>query len=289
MRDFDYLEPTRADEVCALLRSHGEDARLIAGGTALMLALRQRLVMPAALISLAKVASLREIVAHDTHLHIGAGCTHTAIATDAAVRAIVPTFAQLEGKLANAQVRNQGTLGGNLAYADPTTDPPGCLVAMGARAVVHGPSGERTLPMSAFLVDYFETALQPDEVLVAVQVPRPGAQARTTYLRHLRTPADHRPMANVSVHTDTGADGQPVCRVVVAAATPLPWSVPHADQLCDPQVRLRQLEDFAAQAAADMAPLSDTRCEPAYRRDVVRVLLTRALARHFSLEDGVTP
>ena len=282
MRDFDYLSPTRLDEVCGLLQSHGDEARLIAGGTALILALRQRLVMPEALISLAQVDGLRDIAVESGHLRIGACCTHTQVATSTAVQQHAPALALLAGKLANPQVRHQGTLGGNLAYADPTTDPPGCLLAMNARVVLHGPQGERTLAMDDFLTDYFETALRPDEMLARIDVPLASAQGRTTYLRHLRTLADHRPMANVSVHSDVS----PVFRVVVAAATPMPWAVPFASDWIGTAPTAARIADFAATVAADMDPLTDNRCDNDYRRDVVRVLVSRALHRHFDLDPG---
>lgn len=285
MRDFDYLSPTRLDEVCGLLQAHGDNARLIAGGTALILALRQRLVMPEALISLAQVRGLRDIAVSDGQLRIGACCTHTQIATAAVVQQHAPALAMLAGKLANPQVRHQGTLGGNLAYADPTTDPPGCLLAMNAQAVLHGPEGARTLALGDFLTDYFETALRADEVLARIDVPLPSAQGRTTYLRHLRTLADHRPMANVSVHSDASATGA-VFRVVVAAATPLPWSVPFASDWLTTAPNATRIADFASAVANDMAPLNDNRCDSGYRREVVRVLLRRALHRHFDLDTG---
>ena len=286
MRDFDYLSPARLDEVCGLLQSHGDEARLIAGGTALILALRQRLVMPEALISLAQVDGLREISVEAGHLRIGAGCTHTQVATSAAVQQHAPALALLAGKLANPQVRHQGTLGGNLAYADPTTDPPGCLLAMNAQVVLHGPQGERMLPMDDFLTDYFETALRPDEVLARVDVPQSSAQGRTTYLRHLRTLADHRPMANVSVHSDGTPGSSSVFRVVIAAATPLPWSVPFASDWIGTEPTAARIADFAATVATDMDPLTDNRCDSGYRREVVRVLVSRALHRHFDLNPG---
>ena len=287
MHDFDYLAPTRTEEVCRLLQQHGDEARVIAGGTALILALRQRLVMPTALVSLAGVATLRQIAVDNGQLHIGACCTHTQIASSAIVQQHAPALAMLAGKLANPQVRHQGTLGGNLVYADPTTDPPGCLLAMNAQVVLHGPAGERHLRIEEFLTDYFETALQPNEVLTRIAIPLASSQAQTTYLRHLRTPADHRPMANVTVHSDTTPTG-PVFRVVVGAATPMPWSVPFASDWIGVAPNAARVHDFATQVAAQMDALSDTRCEPHYRRDVVRVLTARALERHFSLDTRST-
>jgi carbon-monoxide dehydrogenase medium subunit len=284
MRDFDFIEPTQANEVSALLAEHGDDARLIAGGTALLLALRQRLVIPQTLISLGRVQGLSDITCDGDHLSIGACATHSQIAASDLVQRHAPTLALLEAQLANEQVRNQGTLGGNLAYADPTTDPPGCLVALNAQVVLQGTQGTRQMGMDDFLTDYFETALQQDEILARVLIPIGATPGRTTYLRHLRTPADHRPMANVSVFTQ-GSDNSPI-RVVLAAATPMPWSVPFADQLLRTPLRAQDIRDFAGQAAQEMQALSDARCGSDYRREVMRVLLSRALERHFSVVQG---
>jgi carbon-monoxide dehydrogenase medium subunit len=287
MRDFDYLEPTQAHGVCDLLAMHGDEARLIAGGTALLLALRQRLVMPQTLISLGRVAGLSDITLEGEVLSIGACATHSQIAASPLVQQHAPTLAFLEGQLANEQVRNQGTLGGNLAYADPTTDPPGCLLALNAHVVLQGQQGHRQMGMDAFLTDYFETALQQDEILTRVLIPISSTPGRNTYLRHLRTPADHRPMANVSVFTQGEGTDNPQIRVVLAAATPMPWSVPFADELLRSPLRAQDVDDFAGQATQEMQALSDARCGSDYRREVMRVLLTRSLTRHFSEQQGV--
>lgn len=283
MHECEFHEPSQVQEACQLASQWGEDARLIAGGTALILALRQRLVQARHLISLARIDALHGVQIEGDQLVIGACATHTQVAQSAEVRAHQPAFAHLVANLANEQVRNQGTLGGNLAYADPTTDPPGCLLALGAQVELQGPAGLRRLPMSEFLVDYFETALQPGELLTRILVPVKQPGQHTTYVRHLRTPADHRPMANVSVFTQAKGHQVTEVRVVVGAATPVPWLVePATDALVGQAWTESRIEALAREASQTMDALSDTRCDADYRREVVRVLISRSLQTHWT-------
>jgi carbon-monoxide dehydrogenase medium subunit len=289
MHDFDYLEPETIDEACAALAAGDEDTRVIAGGTALTLALRQRLVMPARVVSLARVKALRGIVRADNgEITIGACTCHAEIAQSSLVAEHQPMLARMAGILANPQVRNQGTLGGNLCYADPSTDPPGCLLAMEAQVVLRSTAGERRLPMSAFLVDYFETALLPGEILTSIVLPSPSAGARGTYARHLRTAAEHRPMANVSICSAGPLDRPTRVRLVVAAATPIPTLIEAARMLDDAVPTRAAIQSLARSAAMAIEPLSDARADGEYRRTVVKVLAERALGAHFGLEGDVS-
>ena len=284
MHDFDYLEPTTLDEVCQLMAQWGDDARLMAGGTALMLALRQRLASPARLVSVARVPELRGIhVGADQVLTIGAFTTHSEVAQSALIQQHSPMLSAMALQVANWQVRNQGTIGGNLCYADPATDPPGCLLALGAEVLLQGSTQQRILPMSEFLVDYYETALQADEVLVAIRLPASKANTRGSYRRHLKTPADHRPLVNVSVlSTQSGNDIDALC-LVVGASTPLPARLAAANALVGQTPTPLLIQSVAQAAAQEIDALSDARASADYRRDMVRVLVARALSDHFNL------
>jgi carbon-monoxide dehydrogenase medium subunit len=284
MHDFDYLEPTTLPEVCQLMAQWGDEARLMAGGTALMLALRQRLVSPSRLVSVAGVPELRGIhVGADQGVSIGAFTTHSEVAQSSHIQQHYPMLSSMASQVANWQVRNQGTIGGNLCYADPATDPPGCLLALGAEVVLQGPVQQRVLPMSAFLVDYYETALQADEVLVAIRLPPPQAHTRGSYLRHLKTSADHRPLVNVSITSSQNGHAIDQVCLVVGASTPFPVSLPSAQVLVGQDPSLSLFESVAQAAAQEIDALSDARASADYRREVVRVLVARALSNHFNL------
>jgi carbon-monoxide dehydrogenase medium subunit len=287
MRDFDWIEPDSAEAACAALARYGDEARLIAGGTALVIALRERIVLPQALVSLARIEPLRVLEPDPAGgLTLGAGLRHVEIAQSVLVRERYPMLAELASVLANPQVRHQGTLGGNLCYADPSTDPPGCLLALGAEVTLQGVTGQRRLPLSAFLVDYFETALAPDELLVSVHLPVPAAGFKGSYARHLRTAAEHRPMANVSVVSEGPLESPTAVRIAIGAATPYPVLAPEAATLAGTAPDARRLGEVAAGVADAIDAISDARADAAYRRKVVRALLARTLERHFGLDGG---
>lgn len=284
MHDFDYLEPDSLRDVCQLTNQWGEDARLIAGGTALMLALRQRLVSPSCLISVARVPELRGIHFDSEHrLVIGAFTTHSEVAQSSHIREHYPVLASMASQVANWQVRNQGTIGGNLCYADPATDPPGCLLALGAEVVLQGVDQQRVLPISEFLVDYYETALQEGEVLVAIRLPAVKSNSHASYLRYLKTLADHRPLVNVSIASVKAGSSIGDVSLVVGAATPFPKRLKAATDLVGQTPSLPLIQSVADAAAQEIDALSDARATADYRRDLVRVLVARALSQHFHL------
>ncbi|MBO9515010.1 MAG: xanthine dehydrogenase family protein subunit M [Variovorax sp.] len=293
MRDFDYLEPTTVDEASRMLGDLGDDGRAIAGGTALMLGMRQRMLSPTHLVSLARIEALRGID-FDPHkgLRIGALSRHTDVANSAIVQKHYPVLASMASRVANPQVRNQGTIGGNLCYADPSTDPPGCLMALDAQVVLGSARGERVLGIEEFLVDYYVTALEPDEMVVEIRVPPLAAGTTGVYTRFLRTAAEHRPLASVAFVARR--DGQ-LCRdakLSVGASTPIPTRLRRAEAFLEGRTVTAQVAAEAAEiVAADIEPVSDARGSADFRRDMVRVVARRTVAALFGLDinEGAMP
>lgn len=288
MREFEFLEPATVEEASRLLAQHGDDARAYAGGTALILALRQRLVSPTHVVSLARLEALRGI-AFDvgTGLRIGALTRHAELAGSALVMRHYPMLARMAAHLANPQVRNQGTLGGNLCYADPATDPPTCLLALDAEIEIASTRGTRRLAMADFVVDYYTTALEPDELVVAVHVPVPPPGFAGAYTRFLRTSAEHRPLVNVAVTARREGARCVDARVAVGASTPIPARVPRAEVLLESgEVTPALVAEAAAAAAQDIFALSDGRGDEAYRRAMVRVVARRTMHTLFGLPDA---
>ncbi|MBL8382124.1 MAG: xanthine dehydrogenase family protein subunit M [Burkholderiales bacterium] len=285
MRDFEFLEPADVAEASRMLAAHGEDCRAYAGGTALLLALRQRLVAPTHLVSLGRIPALSGVrFDAAAGLRIGALTRHAELAAAPEVLRHYPMLAGMAAHLANPQVRNQGTLGGNLCYADPATDPPTCLLGLDAEVEIASARGTRRLPIGDFFVDYYTTALAPDEILVAVHVPPPAADAIGRYTRFLRTPAEHRPLVNVAVTARRSGGAATAVRVAVGASTPIPARVPRAEALLEGRAVTAELAAAAAAAAADdIFAVSDGRGDEAYRRAMVRVVLRRTLAALFDL------
>jgi aerobic carbon-monoxide dehydrogenase medium subunit len=289
MRPFDYLQPTSIEEASQLLADYGDDARVFAGGTALMLVMRQRMLNPRALVSLDKLPNLRGITFNsDTGLEIGALSLHTDVANHSVIRQHFPMLAHMATHLANPQVRNQGTIGGNLCYADPATDPPGCLMALNAKVVLQSSRGKRTLKMEEFLTDYYTTALAPDELLVAVKIPPPIQNCISHYTRFRRTAAEHRPILNVSFHAlkSNRSEGTFVddVRLVVAASTPMPTRLQKTESLLSTEPISEGLIEKAAKLASEEANvMSDQRGSEDYRRQMIQVVTRRSLHAAFGL------
>jgi aerobic carbon-monoxide dehydrogenase medium subunit len=282
MHGFDYLQPSSIEHASDLLAGYGDDARVFAGGTALMLVMRQRMLNPKVLVSLDKLVSLRGISFDDAKgLRIGALSLHNDVASHHLVQKHYPMLAHMAAHLANPQVRNQGTLGGNLCYADPATDPPGCLMALDASVVLQSSRGKRILPMEDFITDYYATAIAPDELLVAILLPPPTLNSVSRYTRFRRTAAEHRPMLNVSFHAHRlGQDATRLSnvRLVVAASTPMPIRLNQAEALLASGPLSESLIAEVAKVASEQANvLSDQRGSESYRREMIQVVTRRAL------------
>ncbi|MEJ7686472.1 MAG: xanthine dehydrogenase family protein subunit M [Variovorax sp.] len=286
MRDFDFLQPASVSEVTRMLADLGDECRVIAGGTALMLAMRQRMLTPTHLISLAALQSLRGIEYDETRgLRIGALALHAEVARSPSVQAYYPMLASMASRVANPQVRNQGTIGGNLCYADPATDPPGCLMALDAEVVITGTRGERVMGVEEFFVDYFTTALEPDELLSEIRIAPPEAGTAGVYSRFLRTAAEHRPLASVALLARRSGATCHHIRIAVGASTPIPLRLRRAEAfLKGRDVTVDLADEMADIVAADIEPISDQRGAADYRRDMVRVIARRSLLELFDLD-----
>ncbi|WP_042877850.1 FAD binding domain-containing protein [Cupriavidus necator] len=283
MRDFEFLEPATVAEASRMLADLGDNCRIFAGGTALMLGMRQRMLTPSHLVSLGRLDALRGI-SFDARegLRIGALTLHAEVARSPLVQAHYPMLASMAARVANPQVRNQGTLGGNLCYADPATDPPGCLMALGAQIVVSGGNGERVIDIEDFLVDYYVTALAPDEVVTQIRLPAPDAGADGRYARFLRTAAEHRPLASVALAVRREGTFCVEARLAVGASTPIPARLRRAEALLSGKAVTADLaEEAAAIVAADINAVSDMRGSESYRREMVRVVARRTIAELF--------
>ena len=290
MHEFEWLEPTSVADAGHLLAELGDDARAWAGGTALILAMRQRMLAPTHVVSLAGIAALRGI-GFDTQqgLRVGALTRHSELAASALVRRHYPMLADLASRMANPQVRNQGTLGGNICYADPATDPPTCLMALSASLLLEGPHGQRVLAIEDFLVDYYTTALQPGELVVEIRVPPPVGGSDGRYERFLRTAAEHRPLVNVALHARREGGFCHTARLVVGASVAVPARQHGAEQMLAGQTVTPELAAAVAdRVAGDITPLSDLRGDGEYRRAMVRVVTRRTLHTLFGLPGEIS-
>jgi carbon-monoxide dehydrogenase medium subunit len=268
-----------------MLVDSGEESRIFAGGTALLLALRQRMITPSHLVYLGGVPGLDRIEYDEKNgLRIGALVKHAEIADSAVVKARYPMLADMAAHVANPQIRNMGTLGGNLCYADPATDPPTCLLALGARVVAVSHEDKRVIEIDDFNTDYYETALRTQDVLTDIHVPPMAANTTGAYTRFLRTPADHRPLIGLGVVAQRQGDACRSIRIAIGGSTPMSTRARRAEQYLEGKtITLDALAEAAEIAASDISPLSDFRGSAEYRRDMVRVVARRTLASVFGL------
>ncbi len=271
-------DPTTVAEASALLRAHGEAARLYAGGTELVLVMKQGLARYAHLINVKRVPGLAGVRQDDGGLLIGAATTHRAIERDPLVRDRLPALASLEQDVANVRVRNVGTLGGNLAFAEPHADPGTLLLAL--EAGVRAQQGEslRRIPLREFFVDAYTTALQPDEVLVEVDVPLPPSG---TGIGFLKFGFLERPSVNVAVVLSASGGSIREARIAVGCVGPYPVRCPGAEAgLVGVSVReiLPAAKEAGARAAREVAPLEDLHGSAEFKRRITAVLAQRAVA-----------
>jgi carbon-monoxide dehydrogenase medium subunit len=278
MVKFDYLEPVSVSEALALLERYGDDARVIAGGTALIIWMRQRLLMPKVVISLAKIPDFGAISFDDREgLRIGAGASHRDIELSPIVRRHYPLLHETFRKVAQPRIRNMGTIGGNLAGGDPLTDPGASLIALDAQLVAASGSGERTIAVEEFFVDYYQTALEPGELLTAVRVP-PSARRGWSHIKF--TPRSVEDFATVGVAlTLSGRNGS--CDDIRLALNSVASTIVRARQ-AEAALRGREitegvLTEMGEVAAREVDPIDDNRGSSEYKRDLVKVLVRRAV------------
>ena len=279
MRPFDYVEPETLDEALALLAEDPDDTLAIAGGTALVILMKQDLIRPGRVLGLRRLAQLRAIGATDEGLVLGAMATHGGLARSQAVRAHAAALASTFAAVATVRIREQATLGGNLAHADPAQDPPVTLLALDGVAVARSRFGERRIPLDALFVDVFETSLEPGELLLRVELPPLPAGARATYQKFL--PATRDDYATVSVAAVIARDASGVCthaRIALGGAATVPLRAREAER----SLTGRRLDDAAIHEAAVLAaaatePIDDLRGSADYKRAMAGVWTERAL------------
>jgi aerobic carbon-monoxide dehydrogenase medium subunit len=277
MQAFDHHTPETLLEALSLLERLDGRARLIAGGTDLLLKMQAGAVTPPVLINIKRLPELKGIAFDENEgLRLGALTTVRELARAGAIRSHYPVIGQAAGLMASEQVRSLATLGGNLCNAAPSADLAPPLIALDATAEVVGPAGTRTLPLAEFFLGPGQTVLQTGELLQAIRLPPP--RGRAVYLRH--TPRAAMDIAVVAAAVRLSFEGD-LCRevrLVLGAVAPIPLRVRQAEaELTGRPLTPDSIEGAAAVAAAGCAPIDDIRASAAYRRRIVAVLVRRGL------------
>lgn len=290
---FRVLNPTTVVEAVGELARLGDQARVYGGGTELLVLLRHKLVQTDHLLNIKPIAALSGIRRQGDVVSIGATVTHRDLETDPLVRENLPMLAQAESQVANIRVRSQGTLGGNLCFNDPHSDPATALLVYDASVTVHGSGGKRTMLLSEFLVGLYATALEPDELLVEVNVPRLPAGFGSAYLRIHRL---QRPTLGVAAagRLEKGRIGE--IRLAVGCVGP------KAQRLTDLESKMRGVTvgeagrvigEAKPYLKALLDPMDDLLGSAEYKLYLTGVLLKRALTQaldtHFGSENGNNP
>jgi len=275
--EFEYHRAHSIQEAIELL-GRNADSKLIAGGHSLLPMMKLRLAQPAMLIDIGHIDALRGIKATDGHFSIGALTTHYEVESSAALNKSCGVLPEAEHGLADIQVRNRGTVGGNLAHADPASDLPAVMLALGAEVHAVGPNGERTISADNFFVDMLQTALESNEVLTEVRVPALGAGQGSAYVKHAH-PASHYAVVGVAAVVTRDASGNCTgCRVGITGAGPKAVRAKGVEAALSGQaLSAENIAAAASHAAEGMDFLSDAYASEAYRKHLVEVYTRRAL------------
>lgn len=281
IRDFVYLRPGTLSEALALLSEHPGECKVIGGGQSLLILMRQGLVTPAYLIDIKHLNELNSILSDGKGgLRIGATTTHRTIETSGTVKSHFPVLVEMEQNVASIQTRNWGTIGGNLAHADPAGDPGPVLIALEASFQAASAQGERTIGADAFFLDYFETALREDELLVEIHLPAPRPRSGAAYEKFTIIKND---LGAASVAAAITLDEAGKCthaRISLGAVAPTARRAVQAEQeLLGRTMSDDLLSRVGEKASEEAAPISDIHASEEFRRHLVRVLTARVVAQ----------
>jgi aerobic carbon-monoxide dehydrogenase medium subunit len=277
MRRFEILEPKSIQEACGIL-SEKEDVKLIAGGTALLILIKQGLFVPKTLVNLKKIKEAGEITYSPTAgLRVGGLASIYDVETAPVVRQHYPLLAQACHVVANIRIRNMATIGGNLAHADYQSDPPAALVALNASVELTNRNRVRKAKLAEFLLGSYETALEPDELLTALLVPPPPPDTRCTYIKFTTRSSEDRPCAGVAAWVRCSKGICEEARVVVGAVSPAPVVVADEARVQGKKLTSDLIGEIAQRAGDLVDPIEDLRGTVDYKRHLVKVLVRRAL------------
>ena len=276
---FNYLEPATVEEAVSLLSKYNGKAKVIAGGTDILVQIRNKTIAPEYVIDIGYISGLNYINYEAKQgLRIGALTTIRALEQSDELQQRYPVISQAAGKLGSAAIRNVATIGGNLCNAAPSADTAPPLIGLSAKARITGPDGERVVPLEDFFTGPGFTVLRTGELLVEIQVPVLPPETKGVYLKHSRSPID---LAVVGVAVIMTLDAGEVCRdikIVLGAVAPTPMRARKAEEILRGKKVEPALTEKVAQTTSEEAqPITDVRASAAYREEMVKVFTRRAI------------
>jgi carbon-monoxide dehydrogenase medium subunit len=279
-RSFEYFSPRTLDEALSLLQKLGSDAKLLSGGQSLIPMMKLRLVSPQYIVDINRIPGLDYISESDGQLRIGALAREHELETSDLVRSKFPILADTAKVIADPLVRSQATVCGNLAHGDPANDHPATMLALGATVVATGPNGQREIAIENFFPGLFSTALETQEILTEIRIPFPPPGSGGAYLKLERKVGD---FATAGVAVQITLDGAGICLRAGVGLTNVGLTPIKAKQaeafLIGKTLDDATIKQAAGLAASESEPMDDLRGSADYKRDLVRVLTSRALAR----------
>ena len=276
---FEYLKPSSIGEAIALLKEHGEDAKLLAGGQSLVPMMKLRIARPRYLIDIHRISDLNYIREETGQIRCGAMVRHVQIEESELIRSKISMLCEAASAIGDAQVRNRGTLGGGLAEADPSGDYGAVVLALNAQMKCIGPRGERMIPATDFFTFAYTTALESDEILSEIIFPMPSGNSEGVYLKLERVAGDFA-IASAAVQLNLDKDG--ACSEIgigVTGAGIVPQKAVSVETLLRGKKITSALIDQAGQLIQEGAePIEDLRGSASYKKKALSAILRRAIA-----------
>ena len=279
---FEYLRPKTIPEAVRMLEQHGAEAKILSGGQSLIPMMKLRLARPGFLIDINRIPGLSYVKEEGGYLKIGGLTREAELEASPLARTKYPILLDTAHVIADPQVRNMATVGGNLAHGDPANDHPATMMALGAQVVATGPKGERVISIENFFLSLFSTALQPEEILTEIRIPMPPARSGGAYFKLERKVGD---FATAAVAAQLTLDEKGICQKVGIGLTnvgPTPVKARKAEEFLRGKKPDEANSKQAAQLAADEStPSPDLRGPVEYKKGLVKELAKRALSRAF--------
>ena len=274
---FDYVKPKALQEALSLLEQGGDDAQLIAGGQTLLATLNMRLSEPAVLIDITDIAELKGISVVGDSLRIGALVTHTEIEDSELVAKHAPLLKAAAPHIAHRAIRNLGTWGGSLAYGDPAAEWPACSLTLRATMIIHGPAGERRISANDFFIDLYTTSLEPDEILVATEIPLASKQEVFYFHELARRHGDYA-VAGLAAVAQKQGDVLTRCAFTFfsVGATPV-MATKAQDLINDQKLNDELIARAVAEARDEIEAIADITNSAEAKQHLIGVLLERGL------------
>jgi aerobic carbon-monoxide dehydrogenase medium subunit len=279
-QSFEYFRPQSVREAITLLEQHGSGAKILSGGQSLIPMMKVRIARPEYLVDINRIQELRYIREEDGYLKIGGLTRESDLEYSELIKSKYPIILDTAAMIADPQVRNMATVGGNLAHGDPANDHPATMLALRAEVIASGPGGERVIPIKGFFVSLFTTALEHNEILTEIRIPTPPARSGGAYFKLERKVGD---FATVGVAAQVTLEASGICLYAGIGLTnvgPTPLDGQRAsDFLKGKSLDEMTIKQAARIAADDAQPSSDLRGPASYKTSMVRELTIRALVR----------